>query len=229
MWRNRLIIMALCLYGGVGAGSAAVAAVLPGSIDIDFRDAVWSGCNFQPSCGPFGDITVTPDPTDPGLFWASDDGFGVRGGELDEINYPETLTVDFYVARALTGVWLTDIFLAPDGGSNSEEAIVELFLGGAPVADFVFFGEEVLGVNNGGKFGDFMGTRIVDQVIFRSVNQKNDEYSVAGFVTPVPLPGAMGMMISALAAFGVLGRQARKAAAVSPRLAPQAPAQVRRA
>ncbi len=144
----------------------------------------------------------------------------------------ETLTVDFYTPRAVTGVWLTDLFQAPDGGPDGEEAIVELYKDSILLHTFMgvgFGGEEPLGTNNGGKFGDFGGSFLVDQVIFRSVNEKNDEYSVAGFVTPVPLPGALGMMISALAAFGVLGRQARKAAAVSPRLAAQAPAQVRRA
>ena len=73
MRQIKLIILALCLYGGLGAGGAAVAAIVPATLDIDFRDGVWSGCNLQMSCGPFGDITVTPDPTMPGLFWASDD------------------------------------------------------------------------------------------------------------------------------------------------------------
>ncbi len=45
MRRITLIIVALCLYGG--AGGAVVAAVLPASIDIDFREtAVWGGATI---------------------------------------------------------------------------------------------------------------------------------------------------------------------------------------
>ena len=104
MRRTRFIIFALCLYGAVGASGAAVAAIVPAMLDIDFRDASFSVCNSTAGC-TVGGITVTPSPTSPGLFWASDDGFGVRGhGGANQIAKSKTLTIEFDTAVTLTGV-----------------------------------------------------------------------------------------------------------------------------
>ena len=173
-------------------------------------------------CGPIDGVTVVPFPTDTGgLFWAADDGFGVRGGEIDEIDPLESLTVTFSAPRPVTGAWFTDLFIDTSGAAAAEEAIVNLFLGLANVGTFNFLAEEFFaastpcppgGCNNGGLFGSFGGAISVDKLVFTALNITDVEYSVAG-ITVVPLPGALGLMVSGLAAFVVMARRRRKAAA----------------
>ena len=185
---------------------------MPGALDIDFRDTSFdSPCDGNASCSVDG---VTLTASGGVLNWDSLDGFGV--GSNGQINHWETLTIEFETTVTLTGVWLTDIFNPLFG--PTEKAIIELSVGGGDVTQFTFFGEEFslfgdfLGFNNGGEFGDFGGSVVADLVVFRSVNTFGNDFSVAGLAV-VPLPGALGLMISGLVAFVVMARRRRKAAA----------------
>ena len=107
----------------------------------------------------------------------------------------------------MSGVWLTDIFTANDGG-DGEQANLQVTLSDNSVLDFSFFGEEILGVNNGGLFGAFGAVLDVVSVVFSSTGEANDEYSVAGFeVAAAPLPGALGFLLFGVATLGVLARR----------------------
>ena len=208
--------------GSAGADIVPPIGSLPGEpLTIDFRTASFSGCGGFIACtGTVGtdvDVLVTAFPdtglTPSGLFWASDDGFGVFGGfQDDEIDPFESVTVNF-TGRFVTGAFFTDIFSDSGGAAGPEEAIVMLFKGaGAAFATFNFFGNETGQTNNGGLFGSFGGAFYVDKLVFTSPNIVDNEYSVAG-ITVVPLPGALGLMVSGLAAFVVMARRRRKAAA----------------
>jgi hypothetical protein len=204
------------LIAGLSTGARAVSLPAVGDIGVDFRDAVWSGC---PTPGPdpactVGDITLTASPNNPGFFWAADDGFGIAdffffGGENDEIDGSESLTVDFAEPVSLAGVWLTDIFAGSDGG-DGEQANVQVTLNDNSILDFSFSGTEPEGVNNGGLFGSFEAALDVIKVVFSSTGEANDEYSVAGFeVAEAPLPGALGFLLFGIATLGVIARRRR--------------------
>jgi|SRR5450759_2280488 len=83
---------------------------------IDFRSNIYDiPCNGKTGC-TVANVTIKPNPTNTGgLYWDSTDGLGVRGGENDEINYPETLTVTFASSVNLAGIWFTDLSWLPTG------------------------------------------------------------------------------------------------------------------
>ena len=146
------------------------------------------------------------------LDWTVEDGFGVRGGlQADEIEPGEMLTITLDTAVLLTGAWFTDMFTNGPG----DIANVELFrTGDGSVGVFVFSGNELNNtVGNGGAFGSFLVPILADSVVFKTDNSNaNNDFAVAG-LTVVPLPGALGLMISGLVAFVVMARRRRKAAA----------------
>lgn len=216
---NKLIAfcVSLAFLVGVSGGAGAVAVPgppLPGALDIDFRDTSFDiPCNGMTTC-TVGGVTVTPSGglVLPLLDWTLQDGFGVRGGNQgDEIEPGETLTIALDTAVLLTGVWFTDMFTNFPG----DEANVALSLSGTgSVGVFMFSGNEFdNNVGNGGAFGPFGGAILADLIVFTTDNaNNNNDFAVAG-LTVVPLPGALGLMISGLVAFVVMARRRRKATA----------------
>lgn len=226
-------------------------AIDPAAIDIDFREGApsWGtaagpnaaptsysdnlhtfgqtvdGTNLFSSGNPFVTASAFKGTSNAKLYWDSKDGYGVVGGENDEINGSEYMTVTFSIPVMLEGVFLTDLFKAPDGGVDGEAALVQLFMGATVVGDYIFTSTNALGVNNGEAYGAFginapnQHAVQLDKVIFTSTNQANDEYSVAGFrgypVSVVPLPAALPLYGTGLAVMGLIGWHKRRKAAAA--------------
>ena len=188
--------------------------------ETDFRNSnTYSTCDSTTGCTRFDaatgmNVTITANPSNAGgLYWDSTDGFGIRGGENDEIDKRETLTVTFASSVNLAGVWFTDLFMASDG-VNGETARVKLFLGGSQVGSAYNFNanEPAPNVNNGERYGSFGSGVTVDKIVFSAMQECNDEYSVAGLVTNdgrVPEPGTILLLGAGLVALGTLRRRAK--------------------
>ncbi len=137
-------------------------------------------------------------------------GLGVMGGtENGEIDGDERLVVHFNgEPMELAGVWITNLFPAPDGGLSDCDPVGEW--GEADIFDtagdkhhFDFYGES----DNGNLLFSFGEELLVTKAVFSipgndNNNNENTEYSVGGF-SAVPIPPAIVLLGSGL--IGLVG------------------------
>ncbi|NBC33281.1 MAG: PEP-CTERM sorting domain-containing protein [Alphaproteobacteria bacterium] len=190
---GRLALSGLILVLFLGLGRSADAAPMNAmagfeGLDIDFRsEAFASDCLHRSSCtkspGDLSTRVTVAAGADTRLYWDDTDGFGILGGENDEIDGSEQLTISFQQGTpfALSGIALTDLFMPTDGGPRGEEALVQFF-----------FNDEEVGPAGGMRFDqaddNIYGASLfsldeilkVDKIVFSSTGDFNDEYSVAG-------------------------------------------------
>ena len=202
-----------------------------GSIGIDFRDGGEWGGDGLPEYPDCGTAEICIDANGGNLYWDEIDGYGVQGGEWDEIDTDEVLTVWFdeglYAGGNLflTGVLLTDLFPTPDGGSRGESAVIELFdengllllaLNGSRA---IYANDYTTYHPNGEIYIDFGGEFTPASVRFTTIHGHDDsEYSVAGFSTvAVPEPGTLFLLGSVLLALTWQRRRRMSRDAVSRR------------
>lgn len=90
---------------------------------IDFRSVEFAVCEDQTSC-TVGPITISAerqpsvdaDWEETKIYWDPVDGLGIRdGGQNDEIDFDERLTISFSEPVTVAKFWLTDLFLEEDG------------------------------------------------------------------------------------------------------------------
>lgn len=181
-----------------GMSPLSAALILPGTLDIDFRDGTWSGANGNQSFTA-GDVTakayafsvLTNASLSARLGQNATDGLGVdrRGGLLpglddpNEIELNERLEILFAngSGTSLAGIWFTQLLLDDSGllpGNQTESAIVKLTLLDNSTVDFTVGGSEA----NGNFFLDFGANRNVAKIDFKSAGIS--DYSVAGFSVP---------------------------------------------
>ncbi len=188
------------------------------ALPIDFRDgSTWGG----EGTGSFSNGGVTVDANGNRLYRDNTDGYGILGGEWDEIDRAEMLTVHFeesFYADAsnwLTGVLLTDLFPTPDGGPDGEAGWVTLYDAGGGIIE-QFFVNAIEYVENGEFYLDFEGSYNPDHIIFTAfvdpvLGFLGSEYSVAGFTTGVPEPGTLALLGVGLLLIGFTRRRPTKA------------------
>ncbi len=114
----------MALTTGANAQSSGDTKIVPGLIDaelqtsVDFRDLVFQSCYERSSCevGNFS-ISATRLDAQSGewipakIYWDPIDGFGVlEGGQDDEIDIDERLTVNFAKAKVVRAIWYSDLF-----------------------------------------------------------------------------------------------------------------------
>lgn len=201
MFRSKLPFLALTAVFSLSF-LAETSHALPVDLDIDFRDrTTWGGNGY----GSYSEDGVTIDANGNLLYRDDMDGYGVQGGEWDEIDRQEMLIVwfddEFFddPANWLTGVLLTDLFPTPDGGPNGEAGWVTLF-DAAGVVIVEFFANAIDYVANGEFYLDFGGAYNPDHIVFTAFvdpegGYTGSEYSVAGFTTRgVPEPGTLALL-----------------------------------
>lgn len=199
-------------------GAMAMSVLITGqsfAATIDFRKDIWNahGANSKTVNG----VTVTANPGSADLFWASDDGFGIDGGnndrEHDEINNQERLLITFANPFRLTSILVTDLFRETLDGVTYDE-IGEFRINGG--AWEVFSGVETRHENpNGEVFFNPAGITDVMTLEFRADTfdrggLRND-FSVArleGSPAAVPEPTSMLLLGSGLV--GLAARFRRK-------------------
>lgn len=206
--------MAVALFG---VSSLQAAVVLPGTLDIDFRDASWAGANGNQTftvggitANAFATSLITGGSLSAVLGQTPVDGTGVNrtGGLLaglddpNEVEINERLELQFAGGSGLSlaGVWLTNLFLDDSvllPGNQTETALVQLTLLDSTIVNFVVPGSEI----NGNFFLDFGANRNVSKIDFRSSGAISD-YSVAGFSVP---EGGSTLAVLGLALVGLAG------------------------
>ena len=181
----------------LGMSPLSAALILPGTLDIDFRDSSWAGATANQSFTA-GDITAKAyafsllgSPLSARLGQNATDGLGVdrRGGLLpgvddpNEIDFNERLEITFAngSGTSLAGIWFTQLLLDDLGllpGNQTESAIVKLTFLDDSTFEFNVDGAEA----NGNFFLDFGVNRNVAKIDFKSSGIS--DYSVAGFSVP---------------------------------------------
>ncbi len=189
------------------SGSAFAIPIVPavGSIAVDFRTAPWSPAN---GVSPYSVGTVTATASTGTLYQDSIDGLGIQGGENDEIDLVELLTIDFGGGGSLLGrIYITDLF-APADGDVGEHGEVTLTLADLSTVTIAFGpGTQPLGSSNGEYLVDLGGNKMITKAVFKAdntvagIDPTNNEYSVAGF--DVPEPGIIALLGIGLLGFGV--------------------------
>lgn len=168
---------------------SANANALQINLDIDFRDgSIWSESDSSDA-----GVTVSGVPNQ--LYRDNQDGYGIRGGENDEIDRNELLIVDFdngyYNSHsAIVGILVTDLFDAPDGAGAGESGWVEVFL--VDGSTFVVRFAQNTSDPNGEYYVDLGSGYQVARFVFHASAGSGQEYSVAGFVQ-VPEPGTLAI------------------------------------
>lgn len=231
------VFMSIALTTGAQAGviQTFIDGLDPADSFFDFRNAgTYGDCDGLNACskidGNASDTGVTISADTPAnaaarkLYRDNNDGFGIKGNENDEIDSNEVLTVTFDGGWRPTFLGLTDLFIAGDGGSDGEEAIVRGFRDNALVYELKLTGDFPLGNGNGEALFTLPGLA-VDFLEFHSVEdpdltfleldgievgQSNDEFSVAliaGLSLTVPEPGSLGLLGLGLIGLGLMRRR----------------------
>lgn len=169
--------------------------------DLSYLGAGWAGVT----------LTVHSIPTN--LYWDSTDGFGVRGGEDDEVDGQEILSFTFSKPVFLQSAGITNLFYESSTHPYIEKGYYAID-GGANVL-FQAAPGQLINVTNGVTTLD-LGNIGGQAILFSAYNTagENHDYSVSSLsvtLTQTPEPGTLLLLGSALAGGAFWRRRRRRA------------------
>ncbi len=189
-------------------GLAMVLLAMPASAaNINFLDSSWNPGSTQTftrnlsylGAGWTGvTLTVASVPTN--LYWDSTDGYGVTGGENDEVDGQETLIFTFSQPVYLQSLGITDLFYESTNHPYIEKGYYSVDLG-APQLFQAASGQHI-NVTNGVTSID-LGGQPGFAIAFTAFNTngENHDYSVSAInatLTQTPEPATLLLFGSAL-------------------------------
>ncbi len=183
-----LMLLLFCL---IFAGNAYA---IPHDVNwaVDFRSDGWSGADKKKKYTVDG-VKAKARGGDKKLYWDNIDGLGIYGGENDEIDNCESLKIK--AGMYVTGMWITDLFKASDGGNDGECGKVVIKGKNNEKTTIEFTGKWAPGINNGELEVIFDKKLWLNKAVFSAIGRCGDEFSVAGFTAaPVPEPATMLLM-----------------------------------
>lgn len=218
---KRILFIALLALGLMATPALAT--------DISFLDSAWNPGNtnsFTRDLGYLGSewagITLTIASGPGNLYWDNNDGngfadgYGVKGGEQDEVDLSEVLTMTFSQAVNLTAIDITDLFYKE--GEGYAEVGYYALNGGAAVEFLQTDTSQTPSPASNGLLTIDLGLgQSVTSITFTGLTDvpsgQNHDYSVSGLraasTTQTPEPGTMLLFGTALAGGAFFRRRRR--------------------
>lgn len=210
MFKRALTIAFVALGLMVAPASAATinfldSAFNPGSTQSKIYDLGYLGTSWV---GTF--LTVSSIPTN--LYWDSTDGFGVTGGENDEVDGSEVLTFTFSKEVTLNSIGITDLFHESTSHPYVESG--KYSIDGGTTTLFYAAPGQIPGTNGvtSVNLGGVVGTTVAffSNDIFEGENHDFSVSSISISQAGTPEPGTMLLFGTALASGAFFRRRRRK-------------------